>query len=540
MVPILSRRSLVILGIGLIVGILLAFGYWLISPAFITPEGETGGDAEGMGLLGFLGIDTGGPYMSIVSIQLVNPGYEYQPLYIMQQMAEYYAAKHNSLPFFEFLAEELDKRPIEYSYTVDELDDMISTDYDYNSEIPAIRLTITADTEEEAANLAVLVPQIFVDYLIDEEKDRQEQLYKFTSEEIETVKNNLYLAQLELDTLLSDEIFSNPSYIALNARVEALQQELNSHISELTIQYLEGSELQEEYDNILDRMGEVTAELTEAESELQNMIDQSSGLSIEDTAYSMILEAKIRGLQDELDTLIIGTETTMGLTEMIATGITSGTAYDNLMLKIETVAEALAEAQQEYDDLMKRASQQDPTATLEYQIAKIKVDSLTAKLQTLQEKLIPLYDQIMSLDGGNSQSDSELAFDRISVALAKAMKDLEELEKQLGYDQVSANTEILAAQDRVNTLTARLEELNNELTALSGYNIESLENEYLVAGNPSIPFPVLPERSRARNTLLTGAIAGIIIAWIILNFRWLINLVSPSGERAKPEEEEEE
>ncbi|HEY98265.1 MAG TPA: hypothetical protein G4O16_08835 [Dehalococcoidia bacterium] len=539
MVPILSRRSLVILGIGLIVGILLAFGYWLISPAFITPEGETGGDAEGMGLLGFLGIDTGGPYMSIVSIQLVNPGYEYQPLYIMQQMAEYYAAKHNSLPFFEFLAEELDKRPIEYSYTVDELDDMISTDYDYNSEIPAIRLTITADTEEEAANLAVLVPQIFVDYLIDEEKDRQEQLYQFTSEEIENVKNNLYEAQLELDTLLSDEIFSNPSYIALNARVEALQQELNSHISELTIQYLEGSELQEEYDNILDRMGEVTAELTEAESELQNMIDQSSGLSIEDTAYSMILEAKIRGLQDELDTLIIGTETTMGLTEMIATGITSGTAYDNLMLKIETVAEALAEAQQEYDDLMKRASQQDPTATLEYQIAKIKVDSLTAKLQTLQEKLIPLYDQIMSLDGGNSQSDSELAFDRISVALAKAMKDLEELEKQLGYDQVSANTEILAAQDRVNTLTARLEELNIELTALSGYNIESLENEYLVAGNPSIPFPVLPERSRARNTLLTGAIAGIIIAWIILNFRWLINLVSPSGERAKPEEEEE-
>ena len=539
MVPILSRRSLVILGIGLIVGILLAFGYWLISPAFITPEGETGGDTEGMGLLGFLGIDTGGPYMSIVSIQLVNPGYEYQPLYIMQQMAEYYAAKHNSLPFFEFLAEELDKRPIEYSYTVDELDDMISTDYDYNSEIPAIRLTITADTEEEAANLAVLVPQIFVDYLIDEEKDRQEQLYQFTSEEIENVKNNLYEAQLELDTLLSDEIFSNPSYIALNARVEALQQELNSHISELTIQYLEGSELQEEYDNILDRMGEVTAELTEAESELQNMIDQSSGLSIEDTAYSMILEAKIRGLQDELDTLIIGTETTMGLTEMIATGITSGTAYDNLMLKIETVAEALAEAQQEYDDLMKRASQQDPTATLEYQIAKIKVDSLTAKLQTLQEKLIPLYDQIMSLDGGNSQSDSDLAFDRISVALAKAMKDLEELEKQLGYDQVSANTEILAAQDRVNTLTARLEELNNELTALSGYNIESLENEYLVAGNPSIPFPVLPERSRARNTLLTGAIAGIIIAWIILNFRWLINLVSPSGERAKPEEEEE-
>jgi hypothetical protein len=119
------------------------------------------------------------------------------------------------------------------------------------------------------------------------------------------------------------------------------------------------------------------------------------------------------------------------------------------------------------------------------------------------------------------------------------MKDLEELEKQLGYDQVSANTNIIAAQDRVNTLTTRLAELNDELSTLSGYNIQSLENEYLVAGNPTPPTPVLPERSRARNTLLTGAIAGIIVAWIILNFRWLVNLVSPSGAQAKPEEDEE-
>jgi predicted nuclease with TOPRIM domain len=394
MVPILSRRSLAILGIGLVVGLLLAFAYWIISPAFITPEGEDGtADAEGTGLLGFLGIDTGGPYMSRVSVQLVNPGYDYQPLYIMQQIAEYYAAKHNSLPFFEFLSEELDKRPMDYSYTVDELDEMITTDYDYNSEIPAIRLTITANTEEEAASLAYLVPQIFVDYLIDEEITRRQQLYQSTSAELETVKNNLYEAQLELDTLLSDEIFSNPSYIALSARVEALQQELNSHISELSVQYLEGTELQEEYDRTLARMQQVTIELAAAEVELQNILDQASDLDVEATAYSMILDAKIRGLQDQLDMLIIGTETTMGLTDMIAAGITTGAAYENLMLKIETVAEALAEAQKEYDALMKQASQQS-TSSLEYQIAKIKVDSLTAELQSLQETLAPLYAQL--------------------------------------------------------------------------------------------------------------------------------------------------
>ena len=540
MVPILSRRSLVILGIGLLVGVLIAFGYWLISPAFISSEDGTGSGTEDTGLLGFLGIEPEGPYMSRVSIQLVNSGYDYQPLYLLQQIAEYYAAKHNSLPFFEFLSEKLDEQPIDYSYTVDELDEMITTDYDYNSEIPAVRLTITAPTEEEAAYLAVLVPQIFLDYLREEEKDRQEQIYLNISEEIETIKENLYQAQLELDALLSDEIFSNPNYIALNARVEALQSELSSYVTELSTQYLEESELQEEYDNTLARMEGVAIKLSIAELELQDIAAQASDIDIEDSAHIMILEAKIRGLQDELDTLVTGTATTMGLTDMIAAGITSGPAYENLMISIEIVAEALAEAQKEYNDLTDQTSQQSATASPDYQIAKIKVDLLTAELETLQEKLAPLYAQIASYDGTNGQSESELAFNRIALALAEAMKDLKELEKELGYDRISADTEILVAQDRVDTLTLRLEDLNNELATLSGYDIDALENEYLVAGNPSVPSPVLPERSRARNTLLTGAIAGIIVAWIVMNFRWLVSLASPSGTQAKPEEEEEE
>jgi len=537
MVPILSRRSIVILVLGLVVGVLIAFGFWLISPAFITSEAEAGTDETGTGILGLLGIDPGGPYYSRVSIQLVNPGSEYQPLYLMQQIAEFYAVKYNSLPFYEFLSKELDKQPIEFSYTIDELNTMITTSYDFDSEFPSIRLTITASTEAEAAYMVIMVPQLFVKYLEKEDKDRREQLYFNTLEEIETVKDAFYEAQIDVDTLTSEEIFNNPTYIALSARVAALQKEQDVRISELAIQYLEKPELQEEYDKTLAKMEQVTKELTEAELELQSISGQGADLSIEDSALSMILDAKIRGLRSQLDSLITGTGETMGLTQMISAGITSGVAYENLMFSIETTAEALAEAQMEYDDLIRP---QFSTTSLDYRIAQMKVDTLTTELQALQDKLIPLYTQIINLNEENEESDTQLAYDRISIALADAKKELETFEEQLGYDRISADTNVAAAQDKVEYFNYRLEALNDELASLIGTDVESLETENLLAGNPSIPAPVLPERSRARNTLLTGAIAGIIVAWVVMNFRWLVNLVSPSGGPVKPEEDEEE
>ena len=539
MVPILSRRSIVILGIGLLVGILFAFGYWIISPAFTSTDTETGMDSTDTGLLGMLGIEPEGPYWSRVSIQIVNPGSEYRSLGALQQIGEYYAAKQGSLPFYQFIVQELDKQPIDFSYTVDELDQIISAEYDYSRELPSMRITVTTPTEEEAAYLAELLPQMFIDFLIEEEREQREQLYNSTLEEIDAIKSALYEAQQEVDSLTSEEIFNNPSYIALSARVAAIQRELDAQISVMSLQYLEGTDLQKEYDKILAEMEEVIAELTVAEQKLQSFNGQSTGDNIEDITLSLILNAKIRGLQSQLDSLITGTVGTTGLTQMILAGITSGIEYENLMLKIETTAEALAEAQKEYEDLINRMNQQPSAMNLEYQIALMEVDILTAQLQALQDKLVPLYDQIINTDEENGQSDTQLAFDRISIALADAKKELEELEKQLGYDPIVADTDLAVAQEKIYTLNFRLSQSTDQLGSLVGNDAESLETGYLVAGNPSIPTPVLPERSRARNSLLTGAIAGIIIAWVVMNFRWLINLVSPSGGPAKPEDEEE-
>jgi hypothetical protein len=539
MVPILSRRSIVILIIGLIVGILIAFAYWIVSPAISSIDPETGGtDSTDTGLLGMLGIEPNGPFWSRVSVQIVNPGSDYIPLYSLQQIGEYYAAKHSSLPFFQFLSDELERLPIDYSYTVDELDEMIGTEYDYNSELPSIRVTITGDTKEEVATLAQLVPQAFIDFLKQEEKDKREQEYEDTLEEIETVKSALYDAQQELDNFQSDEIFNNPTYIALSARVDALQQELDNQISDMSLQYLDGTELQDEYNKTLNEMADVAAELADAQEELLSISEQNPPANTEDMTHMLILESQIRGLQSQLDSLITGTTETTGLTQLIAAGITSGIEYENIMLQIETTAEALAEAQMEYDELVSDTSQSSLSTNLDYQIAQIKVDTLTSELQALQDKLIPLYTQIINLNEGNGQSDNQIAFDRISVALAEAKKELETLEYQLGYDPLEAGTNLELAQEKVNTLNSRLTELTDQLGTLVGEDNESLETGYLVVGNPSVPSPVLPERSRARNTLLTGAIAGVIVAWVIMNFRWLINLISPSNP-AKPEDEEE-
>ena len=106
MVPILSRRSIIILVLGLVAGLLIGLGYWIISPAFSASiDPETGQQVPESGLLDVLGIKPDGPFESKVNIQVVNPGSEYEELNVLQQIAEYYTAKHASLPFFEFLSE---------------------------------------------------------------------------------------------------------------------------------------------------------------------------------------------------------------------------------------------------------------------------------------------------------------------------------------------------------------------------------------------------------------------------------------------------
>jgi hypothetical protein len=245
-------------------------------------------------------------------------------------------------------------------------------------------------------------------------------------------------------------------------------------------------------------------------------------------------------LEIELDRLMtgwaedtpIGTEKKMGLAEMITNGITTGTEYRERLEQIQTVSAALAEARREIAAIDNDSSG-NLTMSRDYRLAQFKVDTLNAELSTLQERLNLLSSQSVN---GNSQLDTQTAFDKVSVALAEAKEGLATLESQLGYTDLDYRI----AQDKVNNLDNELANLTTKLSSMLTENVDSVEmTDYFVMGNPSIPIPVLPERVRARNVLMIGAIVGVGGAWVALNFRWIAKGM-PSSSMAKPDELEEE
>lgn len=535
MVPLFSWRSILVLSTGLIVGLLLAFAYWLISPLFITQEDpENQVYADNVEIMNRLGIDTGGPYQSTVNVQIVNPESNYMSAAALQQFGEYYTAKGNSLQFFEFLSQELEKYQLSTAYTIDDISKMVLVEYDYLSELPVIKVTTVAPTKEEATFFAAFIPQTFLDYLIFEEENEQEKQYNDTLEEIEVIKEALYEAHQKLVALDSPDILDNPDYISLTAKVDALQQELNTQLDLLALEYYGETELQEAYSSILLEIEVVVTELAEAEQDLQNASQQGMGTN----SYNpdiLVLEAKIRGLENQLDILVSGTTITTGLTELIINGITSGPQYNILMAKIDTTSQALAEAMQEYDELINSSTEQSTVTSFEYQLAQMKVDILDSELNDLEEQLAVIYTQMII--SNNENGNIESAYNYTLEALNEAKDELETLENQLGYDHLYRDIEYEITQDIISRLNRRVGTLNEELGSLVADNTESLDTRYLVMGNPSTPTPLLQQRDRARDILIMGGILGVVVAWILLNFRWLWRSLSYKSSSADIDEE---
>lgn len=547
MVPLFNWRTIVAVIIGFIIGVGLALGYWIMSPT-LGSSGASGtgtGTGSGTGSTGFyglLGMEHTGLYESKVRIQIVSPGSDYISLSSLQQRGEYYAAKANSLPFFEFLSQELAEQTPELSYTVDELDQIITTEYDYKSELPAIKIITLGADEHEAILLAELVPQAFNDYLIAEEGEKQQKEYHNTLEEIESVKVALYEAEQELDALATQDTFDDPSYIALSARLEALERELNDKAIELTTLITLGNDLQQEYDETMQQMRDVSAALIKAEQELKGLEEQGDGNNISSDVAYITLNAKISALERELDRMLTGyinPETgnyMTGLVELMADGVTQGTVYENVMEKIEAVSVALAEAKKEIAVFDSNPGE-NLVKNLDYRLTQIKVDALNAELVILQERLTLLSRESINRD---SQSDTQAAFERTSVALAETRSELKILESQVGYDQLAIDLNYQVAKEKVDNLNDRMEDLARKLSLLLGERAEPSDiTGHLVAGKPSIPYPVLPERPQARNTLLMGAIIGIAGAWVLINWRWIAKVMLSSS-TAKPDEDEKE
>ena len=288
---------------------------------------------------------------------------------------------------------------------------------------------------------------------------------------------------------------------------------------------------------------DVSTQLFTAEQELQTLEVQKTSnnpdnLLNNDPTY-ITLTAKINALEAELDIQMNGNDVTTGLANLIATGDIYNTDYQNTMAQVNRITTALAEAGKQLSDLQNQAEANTSNSSLAGEVdtlrAQTDVDYLNAKLTALRNKMTLIAQQ--SVDGMN-QPDPVADFEKTSVALAEAKQELAAMVSQASHDTMDRDLDHQLVQAQIDNLNSQLSDLTAKATSLLK-NENTAIPDYLVAGSPSIPLPVLPERTRARNALMMGALVGIAGAWVLLNRRWIAKGM-PSSKTSTPEKHEED
>jgi hypothetical protein len=458
---------------------------------------------------------------------------------------QYYAAKAGSLPFLQFLSDSLVVDAPEYSHTVDALDQMITTTIDTTSEQPTMIITTTAATTEEASFFSTYLPTVFTKYLIAEEGQKQLQEYQDVSSQVAQVKAALVDATDELNTIKLTsglvDLNNNPDYIALTAKIQALEIQLNNQAATLAADIgTSGQTIQTVIAQTMLQRDEIVTLLGDAEQELNTLTLQ---ITLSDSssfnAELISLRAQVNALEIELDRLMLGDANTVGLVTMIAQGLTQDDyQYANALRLVNQTSQSLVETRQRIAVLESEAnSNVDLTLDQDYQLAQAKADNLRSQLSTINNKLVSL---TLQSDSGLGQLTIQESFKLTSVALTDARVELAALENSYSStDYVSADLDYQLAKAKVDTLSQQLDSLTASMTALMATDVDTTEiTDSFVAGNPSTPVPVLPEKIRMRNALMIGAIVGIVLAWAILNFKWIRrSMFTKSASNAEKEED---
>ncbi len=271
MVPLLSRRSMIVLAIGLTVGIGLGLGYWAISPALA--EFQTG--------LSSVQIANGNMalYESTANIQIMNRGASSISVKELQRKGEYYVAKMNTVLFFEFFSQKVAELAPQYSRPPEELVQMIRVRYDWNSDNPAIEIKVTSLEPttlyyQDVSFLASITADVFQDYLAEEERTMRLEEYQNKLQERESTRAALVDAEKELANLMLQEnaydINQDPTYITLEAKIEALESELEGQAGQLAGLIAEGDTGQD-YRDVLAGIERSSLALGEGKRKLSNV-----------------------------------------------------------------------------------------------------------------------------------------------------------------------------------------------------------------------------------------------------------------------------
>jgi hypothetical protein len=297
LIPLLSRRSVIVLSIGLIVGAGLGMGYWVISPlSFGTSSAASlpGGDASSP------------VYESRVSVMVSAPSAAYVDVKDRSRQAEYWQTKFDSPAFLEFLSQEITEQGLSHSYTSTELSHLLSSRFDGTS--PEFQIIVRSHNEKEVDLLASVVPNVFKDYLIAEEKTAYQSQYDETQIEFNRVKTGLSVARSQLNAMIPPDLpldpQQDPTYIVASAKVAALEKQLQDLFVEVASSVANGQS-ETEYQDTLIKIDRVSAALAEARSALnrsQLRIEANRNSVNQDPAY-VLASARVETLTTELASL---------------------------------------------------------------------------------------------------------------------------------------------------------------------------------------------------------------------------------------------
>lgn len=549
-VPLFSLRSIVTLGIGLIVGASLGLGYWMISPSLssssTTPGTESGGGSEA--ILGVdLPVNEDGPFSSSVDIQVISPGSTFTTVKELQYYGEFFAARSTSIPYLTYVSEQLEKDAPEYYHDPVELKGMIESKYDWDATSPVFTITVTGNSAREALFLARYISNSFEGFMDAQDKAEQEKLYADTLAQIEGVKSAILEAQTEYEalkaTIEKNGLDNDPQYIALNIKASALENEMERQSVALANVIVGGGvtsseSFQSEIQATLDELKDVQSQLNQAENNLKTLeIKRTTSENAAAAARYLVLDAKITALEMELDRLMTGDAQTTGLTAMIIAGQEGTEDYEKLVEAINSTSEELVKAKQELAVVESELqTSSNAELDLEYQLAQAQVDNLQLQLSTVKQRLISL--TVDSLDS-KTKSEIQESFGKTSVALAEAREELKDYENQHAVSTVENDLELRIASAKLASLNDEMGRLTLQLSSIGSGSQGSGPSlaDYWVAGYPSSPVAVLPERIRGRDALMMGALFGVGGAWLMLNFKWLTRGMG-GGSNDEVEEEE--
>ncbi len=300
MAPLFSRRTILALGVGLIIGAGLGLGYWAISPINVAmgwPPVQAAGSTEPNSAL----------YETTMSARLMDRGNTEMTLKGLQLTGEYYAAKMNSSPFLAFLSQKIAEENRQYSYSADELAQMARVRYDWKSDEPAVEIKITSPNEQEALFLISFIPQAFEDFLVVGEANKKQEEYQNIMTGIESAKAALYKAEQELASLELQantyDVRLDPAYVALSDKATALEIQLSTQAGQLAVLTAEDNIGGMEYRDLLLEIERTSVALSELRNEQASLEASASfNYSGQNSEY-MNASAKVAVMREQVNAL---------------------------------------------------------------------------------------------------------------------------------------------------------------------------------------------------------------------------------------------